>query len=851
MDQGETISNFTEEPDGTWTISGVWVIKNFKQSECSSVSPFFSLSNDCKMQIKFLNYLNHVNTRVCIIIQMSSIQGAWPMDLNAKLLNVDPAKTDSKTTHVVFNSSALRSYIDFDVTWNKINGKTGFIDVTYGALRIEFTFRRTLRPYEMPITKMVAPKFVEPLPRPTIIDKAKQKYGVVGINTVDGNECLNCVILMLFSIPYFRNLVYSINTLGYEGTNDKVLPLQKLFSELQTADKAVSSLEFVKMIKWQKEHVLMTHLSDAFTAVISAVTNDKNKTEIEKMFQIQMKKITKSPYIKYEVSKDINSDFLELQLSQDHNKTFDELISNFSKSFEQVDEYLIPNSGAQTVFISKEVCSLPYCIFVVISRFLINFQGTKCIKLVYDMKIPISYNFYNLFPENKRFKNGIWDLQSMIVHSGAADEDSRFHALIRKSYNSDVWTEYRGYEVSEVSQETVLSSTDSIGLLYIMRNKQDLLYAPCEIDKIPSHIAIPAPLQDKPPYLITLITENNYSQANLRGETGCGTIGSYKFPAQRKHYVNQFAEIIASHLNIENVNRIIFWNISSEGRLTEPVPRMKTIEEVVNPDNLNLFLQVVPEKQTYNIEYNEAIVFLKFYWKNLPTGYPLQYIGSHRIDLNNPISSLYAVVIEKLKLSENTPLIPYLEDQSIYSASLLNQSSSFIEQSIKNGDCIVLQCPIEIPGFYPQYNFGEALPKLKPSPKFPSYDITQIPEDCVFIDLTTAINENGEDVHFNPDTVEIFYDNSYHLAIIGVTTPDSDEPQTFLRIPFSFPLDDLESKISFFLGFPPKVNFYIPTQDGKFTNQIIDRNTTLSLKSFFKKFQDLDKHIVTLYVSPQ
>ena len=133
-------------------------------------SPKFIINNDTHMYFRFLNYLNRLGTRVSIIVFFNALSQEYPMDLTVRLLNSNPYESQEKTSHVIYSSTALRSYLDFDARWSDLVEGSGFIDQNTKQLRIEFFFRHTLRPYELPLQTLSAPPAMAPAPRPMPID---------------------------------------------------------------------------------------------------------------------------------------------------------------------------------------------------------------------------------------------------------------------------------------------------------------------------------------------------------------------------------------------------------------------------------------------------------------------------------------------------------------------------------------------------------------------------------------------------------------------------------------------------------------------------------------------------------
>ena len=371
----------------------------------------------------------------------------------------------------------------------------------------------------------------------------------------------------------------------------------------------------------------------------------------------------------------------------------------------------------------------------------------------------------------------------------------------------------------------------------------------------------------EPPFIVTIITENDYRNATLRGEVGCGMIGRIQFPAQRSKSVQDFINVISSHLNIpvENTHQnLLLWQVNTtDGTLVAPVDLNANISSVIDSQAPLMFLQNSCKSSfsytssscgcdySLDLDQNEIIIFLKFYWKKAP--FPLQYICSTKVNSSDPISSLYPIIYQKLSIESSTPLVPFIEKHD-YSADQLLQSSSFAASGIKNGDVVVLECPIDLPDFNPKFDFGNMLPPVRQLPQFPQYDGREISalsntDDVLFIDLTTEPDEDGKESFIVPDSVDLYYDARHHIAVIGVVTYDSKAPpQSFFKIPLSYPFETLEAKISFDLGTTPKLDFFEPSDDGSLSNKLIDRTQFTSLKPFLIKLPSLTKKPITIFV---
>ena len=294
---------------------------------------------------------------------------------------------------------------------------------------------------------------------------------------------------------------------------------------------------------------------------------------------------------------------------------------------------------------------------------------------------------------------------------------------------------------------------------------------------------------------------------------------------------------------------MLLWQVdTSNGNLLQPADLTLSVHGSIDPRTPVMFLQVAnSEEETLELKNGEIMVFLKLYWKNAPS--PLQYICHQIVDVTEPISSLYQTIYDAVKVDPSIPLVPFLE-RSYYSADRLNQSASFSDLEIKNGDCLIFECPIDLDGFKPTYEFGEPMPIVRQPPQFAQYDGHDIIEtdDNLFVDLTLEHNDDGEERIIVPNSVELYYDARYHVAVIDVRMSHSRDSSLFFKIPLSYPLDELEKRFSWEIGTPQHVDFYVPTNDDSQSDEIIDRGKYSTLKPFLVKLPNVIKRPIVIYI---
>jgi hypothetical protein len=418
MAAAQTAHNLTESGNGEWTLAGVWVINDFLAVTHTARSPLFEIRDDISLYLALLNPLNHHGIRVTLIVLFTSLPDNYPMDLQACLLNSRHSGNLIKTSHVTYSTTALRSYINFDVKWHDITDSSGFLDE--GRLRIEFRFHHSLTPYQGPPTLTSFPTAVFPQQMRSSLS-LRDRTGAIGIQTVAGEDCLNSLLIILFHIPHFRATLFRIRAVTWAGTNHVVALLQKVFSDLQLRHDAADSRGFVRAIGGAP-----TAPRDALSAILLPVRAALGGDRFFDQFCV-----VSGPSYRT----------IGIELNVD-GESFDAMVRRFGRQIAGLDE-------------------LPDVLFVFLAR-----ERTT------NLELPTEFNF-NVVRVNA--PRDTWDLQSLLVYSGRSD-GGVFYANVRRDPRSPWWLEFRSSQVLEIAADRALNGSGSVMLVYTRRSQAATIF---------------------------------------------------------------------------------------------------------------------------------------------------------------------------------------------------------------------------------------------------------------------------------------------------------------------------------------------------------------------------------------
>lgn len=836
-----TTFKLTEEPTGEWTLKGIWVINNFPTQMHRAQSQEFPIRGDMKMYLRFVDPLTRMKSQTTMVVCFTSVPGEYPMDLSARVLHLTK-ETQAKTSHVVFTPTALRSYIDFpNLCWADLMSSDNYMDPLSNAIRIEFLFHHRLEPYQIPPEVIIGIVPVLPPRCDPPVDDFRGTVGAVGIRNVGGDDCLNSVILALAKLPRFLHLIFGVNTRGMEKAESPIYALQKLLCHLELSSSVADSSELVKKLEWPSDHFVSAVCQEALTSLfdsIEKVFNGRDKEIFKEMIVFKTYRVVHCLDMDYESRQEVVGYNIEVNAT-DINESFEDLLNNFSMRqirLEKGNKVHIEGKGVHDAVLRTEVAQIPDVVFVTLQRFTVSDKAGPGLlsKNSVDLQIPKEFNFNRMMKEP--IEDDLWDIHAVVVHSGLP-ENGLFYVNVRFG---DEWLEFRSNQVCRVSEKRAINGSDAAMVMYTRRSKRSFLYEPFDVSRIPEHVL--SPVERPPPFNVTVITSDDMKCANLRGEVGCGIVGSFEVPAYGDDTFEILRGVIGYRTGTQE-EKLSLWSVNNDGLIVSRLllhDQCRTIEDAP-------FVYI--EEALDGVTDGGCLICMKFYMKREKS--PLQCLGCRIVGGDKTISSLFDTVRGIIRVESTVPLVAFRENND-YSASPLNSAMTFEKVGISESATIIFQFP---PGYQeasPKLQFANRLPAKNPHKADECPCPENLPETAIVYDVTVDTFPGDLD-YFIGDTVDMYYDLLYHCVFLAfqLVCDAGRPPHFYFKVPMGIPIVKLEQLIRQSLGMCGCLEFFMPNEDGTGPSETpVDRTKSASLREEILRCRRVNKTgPITVYIS--
>lgn len=817
-----TTSNFTMNDDGSWTLAGVWVIDDFPEKKWKSKSGNFAIYDDIEMYITLLDPLGHTNIPVDTIIHFNSLNCQYPMDLWIRLKNwkvPSSSKSDEKISHVIFSQTALRSYLNFQVTWDQILDKNQEFINDNSQVMIEFEFTHTLKPYE--ISSRNLKEYIEQERQSKLSNDSYYLTNNVGLFSRENNDILNGLLISFYQIPIFRLFVYKT-----QSNETIAVAFQRIFSQLQTSHVSFSSKEFLQAIQW-KDAQFDENLVDLSLKIIY----DGWKEILKKPIKENLMEFTNdiNEYLLFNVEKYIYDEndpnkqigesesiyFNTIDLKPHDNKTIIELLSEF---------FGYTNNSTE-VFVLR---AIPNVAVLRIKRF----NKIESSEIQDKIDIPFSINFFQFYPDSSEEKEipENWTLKSVL---NAYDEPftGKYNLYVRKGMDDDEWLEFNSGKVLTIGNFLNVKEIclRPVLLFYTRESVKKTLYTNASINDMPEGIRILTPKYDD---YIRILTEDDYKNNCLKNQIGCGlaTNTILKIPYDNR-IKTLLQEIKISCIKTSPHNNIRVWTVDSNGTPDFIIDDYDNRVDQVFEQNNYAFVQVLKEKESPLVSDTEIVLFLKVYF----SGFGIQYLDSIQVSKSTKIEQL-SPIVNKLLSTNVFPILFFLEKQN-QTADLIDTQITLEDTMFRNGSCLICQ-------FDPIYN-----EKIIFLFKFESIPAFTCPKINGYDDIY-AYNDDEP-----PSTVDAYLDllseNVIKMQICDIVEQET-ETKKIICFPISTPMKKLIEVLSIYFNFSNETIFYLqkPEMPGPSdTNVDINKpNVKAELLEIKKKMSVEEKEIPTINI---
>lgn len=322
-----------------------------------------------------------------------------------------------------------------------------------------------------------------------------------------GATCyMNSFLQVLYHIPYFRKLIYSINTSADTKGESIVFNLQKLFALMEMSPDAVSTEDLTRSFGWNEAETNVQHDIEEFSRVLMESIKEKLKdtseaSEIEKMFtgtqihEINLPKVSKSI---------VNSEnFEDLQLLV---KGCNDIYSSFQHfiSPQKIDEYKTEQYGKQKALFRTLFSHLPDVLVLHLQRFEYDPTSQNMVKINSRYQFETEIDMKD-FMDGSSDESTEFTLTGVIVHSGNPIGGHYYSYL--KTKNDAQWYLFNDSSVRTATEEKAVQTnyggTGTINdgpfygkpktysaymLVYIRTTELERIFAPTTSHSIPDNI---------------------------------------------------------------------------------------------------------------------------------------------------------------------------------------------------------------------------------------------------------------------------------------------------------------------------------------------------------------------------
>ncbi|KAK8894640.1 hypothetical protein M9Y10_023077 [Tritrichomonas musculus] len=533
-----------------------------------------------------------------------------------------------------------------------------------------------------------------------------------------GATCyMNSILQVLYHIPSFRRIVYSMPTTGNEDITTSIpLNLQSLFCRMQFTNSACSTTDLTRSFGWDRSYTTRQHDVVEFErALIQNLEAKIKDTElsghISSQFIGKIRTSIKCKNVNFVHS--IDEDFDNLPLIVRGCKNLDESLKKELESQDLTgsDQYKTEEYGSQDAIMETEFISFPPILHIQLRRFEHDNQTNRNIKINDRFEYPSEIDLTPyLSPSSEQFKrNNTYLLFAIIVHSGSI-ASGHYYCYIRPNFDDQQWYKFDDANVTTANLSDVLannfggpSSTlpssqnktySAYMLIYVRKEEMTSLFEPVTDESVPIHIRESAAQNDlknksevPPDYIdIRLNSEASIRINSMRWMTGFhnnATMLVMRLNSDEK--VASFYEKVADWMK-KKVDQIRLWKCSTY--LIPETPILVENEDEKLSDifdkGANVFAQrIFPEEgEKVDVESDKRVMFFKFFF--LPRRNPNQSENQQTNSSENQQSSQYEISQSSTQNESKVQPLDQNENQSSNTCNSQSLISSENQQSNKS-----------------------------------------------------------------------------------------------------------------------------------------------------------------------
>lgn len=595
--------------------------------------------------------------------------------------------------------------------------------------------------------------------------------GKIGLKNMNSTCYLNSFLQVLFHIPEFRHILFSVDT-SKNNQKQVLRNTQYLFYMMKNSTEVCSAQELVDVIPFCSSSSGMQQDAHEFAIkYLDDLQNDLKGTSqensINELFDGKIKTIFKCKNVDYETSSDQIFKFIDLPIEKDTKNLLDCINKYTCKSELEINT---EKYGMQEAESSTELENLPPILQICLQR--TGYDKITCRTL--KKEIPLSFNSdFDLvqFTGNEKDE---YILYAVLSHKGESD-CGHFCVFIRdfsdtSDFENSKWFKYSDSVVNEVSSKTAIdgnfgsnASTNPLMayMLYYVRksDQKRLFHIPANEEMAPEVKAYMEHLKEEKE---RQIMENNYINFRIILEKDLNAKSSIDVDDKSMILKDTILRIHNTELTIElytrvaklfnkNPKEIRLWSIdkktensnfniimpSKENKLENLVDLLlvqnKSVTESFGP-----YARIKGQIPNKNLQ----IIFLKYFDTRMKL--PIRYIGTIIVDKNNGLE--VPQINKKLGFPEWTKFY-FFKEISPTTVKYISPDKTFNSSQMFQGSVLIVQINPEAT--------REKLKELKD--QISSEKVDNILPDLTHLEAFQGVEivspeENEIDHHISPST---------------------------------------------------------------------------------------------------
>ncbi|EPS34506.1 hypothetical protein PDE_09470 [Penicillium oxalicum 114-2] len=580
---------------------------------------------------------------------------------------------------------------------------------------------------------------------------SKKETGMVGLRNQGATCYLNSLIQSLYFTNAFRKAVYNIPTEADASRENSAWTLQRLFYNLQTAEKAVSTTELTASFGWDSRQTFEQQDVQELSRKLMERLEEKMKgTVAEKslpeLFVGKTKTYISCINVDYESSR--VEEFWDIQLNVRGNKTLDDSFRDYIQveTLEGENKYDAgPPYGLQDAKKGVIFESFPPVLHLHLKRFEYDLNALTMMKVNDRHVFPMEFDAAPYLSSNADMSEPwIYELHGVLVHSGSLDA-GHYYAFLKPTRDGH-WYRFDDDRVNRATEKEVLEenyggeyefanggngvrqpytqkystkrSMNAYMLVYVRKTRSEQVLPPITKEDVPAHIAERL-AQDRAEMLqrqkekeeahlymnIGVLSEDTFKQHHGFDLTSADLPAEHPaLPAQyrvlRSKKVGEFAQELAKERGLD-AKSIRFWvMVSRQNKTTRPDQVIKdnemTVEEACTKygtrgNVFRLWMESAssdPDGQPQDWNDNDSVlIFLKNFDVASQT---LTGVGPVYVRKNQKVQELAPIILSKMNWPAGTDFMLF-EEIKHNMIDVMKPKQTFQQSEIQDGDIITFQ----------------------------------------------------------------------------------------------------------------------------------------------------------------